>query len=323
MWLHLLLIAGASMALAQVPQISAIGLSALPLAILLGILYGNLYHAEGRGEGAVSWCQRRALRLGIVLFGFNLSLQQVAALGWHMVLVDLLMICAVLGVGIWAGTRLLGLSRELAVLTSVGSAVCGAAAIVATEPVARAREQDVAVAVASVVLFGTLATFCYPLIYALCGWNPSDFGVYIGSTVHEVAQAVAAGQSIGASAMQSAVVAKLVRVMLLAPVVLLLGGLVFRGKGGERRSGAAPVPLFVFGFAVAVVLNSLLALPQPVQHFVQFTSQLLLALGMAALGVKTRWRSIRSAGVRPILLSSLLFLLLLGGGFGLNYCFYH
>ncbi|MCX2841616.1 putative sulfate exporter family transporter [Microbulbifer thermotolerans] len=320
MWIHLLLITGSAVALAQVPQIAGLGLSALPLAILLGMLYGNLYPTKGNDEGAVNWCQRRALRLGIVLFGFNLSLQQVAALGWQLVLVDTLVICVVLAVGIGVGMRLLGLSRELAVLTSVGSAVCGAAAI--AEPVARAREQDVAVAVATVVLFGTLATFCYPLIYSLCGWEESVFGIYIGSTVHEVAQAVAAGQSIGADAMQSALVAKLVRVMLLAPVVVFLGSVLFRARGGERRGASAPLPGFVFGFALAVGLNSVLVLPQALQTVLQLASQGLLALGMAALGVKARWRSIRSAGARPLLLSSLLFLLLLGGGFVLNAYFY-
>ena len=325
MWVRLLLIAGGAMALAQIPLLSGVGLSALPLAILLGLVYGNISRLpSGAGsQGPIHWCQRYALRAGIVLFGFNLSFQQIAALGWQVVAIDLLVITAVLSVGILVGVRLLGLSRELAVLTSVGSAVCGAAAILATEPVTRARQQEVAVAVATVVLFGTLAMFSYPLIYSAASLSPANFGVYIGSTVHEVAQAVAAGQSIGEEAMRSAVVAKLLRVMLLAPVVLLLGALLFRDREAAAHGGGVTVPWFVFGFIATAAVNSAVILPGAVLAAAQFLSQLLLALGMAALGVQTRWSSIRRAGVKPLLLSALLFVLLLGGGLAVNISFYH
>lgn len=324
MWFRLLIIAGVAIGLAQLPQLSAAGLSALPLAILLGLLYGNFSRAgEAPGaESALHFCQRHALRLGIILFGFNLSFQQVAALGWQVLATDVLVIVSVLTLGISVGTRILGMSRELAVLTSVGSAVCGAAAIMAADSVTRAREQDVAVAVASVVLFGTLAMFSYPTIYAISGLDQSIFGVYIGSTVHEVAQAVAAGESIGEEAMRSALVAKLVRVILLAPVVLSLGAILFRDRRSGGKVAALPVPWFVLGFVLAAGVNSLVVLPAAVLNILQMASQLLLALGMAALGIKTRWRSIRAAGAGPILLSLLLFVLLLGGGFALNGVFY-
>lgn len=320
MWFRLLIIAGAAIGLAQIPQLSAAGLSALPLAILLGLLYGNFSGAgDAPGAGrAIHFCQKHALRLGIILFGFNLSFQQVAALGWQVVAIDALVIVAVLTLGIAVGTRLLGMSRELAVLTSVGSAVCGAAAIMAADSVTRAREQEVAVAVASVVLFGTLAMFSYPIIYGISGLDQSIFGVYIGSTVHEVAQAVAAGESIGEEAMRSALVAKLVRVILLAPVVLSLGAILFRDRCARGDAPALPVPWFVFGFVLVAGLNSLVVLPTAVLSSLQLASQLLLALGMAALGIKTHWRSVREAGAGPILLSLLLFVLLLGGGFVLN-----
>ena len=326
MWIRLLAIAGAAMALAQLPQLAGLGLSALPLAILLGLLYGNFSRRphSAAAQTPLQWCQRNGLRAGIVLFGFNLSFQQIAALGWQVVAINLVMISAVLALGIFVGERLLGMSRELAVLTSVGSAVCGAAAILATEPVTRARQQDVAVAVATVVLFGTLAMFSYPLIYTLTDLQPGSFGVYIGSTVHEVAQAVAAGQSIGEETMRSAVVAKLLRVMLLAPVVLVLGALLFRGRGaaaGGANSGLT-VPWFVFGFIAAAGLNSVLSPPVPLLGGIKLVSQCLLALGMAALGIKTHWDSIRRAGIEPMLLSLLLFALLLGGGLALNLYFY-
>ncbi|WP_193161780.1 YeiH family protein [Microbulbifer hainanensis] len=326
MWIRLLIIAGGAMALAQLPQLAGVGLSALPLAILLGLLYGNSsrWPHTAAAHKPLQWCQRYGLRAGIVLFGFNLSFQQIAALGWQVLAIDLLMVTAVLALGIFVGERLLGMSRELAVLTSVGSAVCGAAAILATEPVTRARQQDVAVAVATVVLFGTLAMFSYPLIYGLTELQPGSFGVYIGSTVHEVAQAVAAGQSIGEETMRGAVVAKLLRVMLLAPVVLALGALLFRDRGATAEGGKCgiTVPWFVFGFIAAAGFNSVVSLPAPLLGDIKLLSQFLLALGMAALGVKTHWDSIRRAGIKPMLLSLLLLALLLGGGLALNLYFY-
>ncbi|UTW11385.1 YeiH family protein [Marinobacterium rhizophilum] len=324
MLIRLLLIAVAATALAQTESFAAIGLSALPLAILMGITYGNVAQPENKGRDAavLAFSQQKLLRLGIILFGFNLSFQQIAAVGYQAILLDMIVIAVVLSLGIFVGIRLFRLPREVAILTSVGSAICGAAAIMATEPVIRAKERDVTVAVATVVLFGTLAMFSYPVIYSFVGMDPSLFGIYIGSTVHEVAQAVAAGQSIGGEAMQNAVVAKLIRVMLLAPVVIALGSLYFRqaSDSGERRP--VPIPWFVFGFIATAALNSVLMLPAIVLEGLQLASQLSLAIAMAALGIKTRWATIRQAGIKPLALSLVLFVVLMLGGFGLNVLFY-
>jgi uncharacterized integral membrane protein (TIGR00698 family) len=324
MLIRLLLIAIAATALAQTESFSAIGLSALPLAILMGITYGNVARPpnSGRDAAVLAFSQQKLLRLGIILFGFNLSFQQIAAVGYQAILLDMIVITVVLSMGIFVGIRLFGLPREIAILTSVGSAVCGAAAIMATEPVIRAKEQDVTVAVATVVLFGTLAMFSYPVIYSFVGMESSLFGIYIGSTVHEVAQAVAAGQSIGGEAMQNAVVAKLIRVMLLAPVVIVLGSLYFQRAAGSSERRPVPIPWFVFGFIATAALNSVLTLPSIVLEALQLASQLSLAIAMAALGIKTRWATIRQAGIKPLGLSLVLFVVLMLGGYGLNVLFY-
>jgi uncharacterized integral membrane protein (TIGR00698 family) len=324
MLIRLLLIAIAATALAQTESCSAIGLSALPLAILMGITNGNVARPpnSGRDAAVLAFSQQKLLRLGIILFGFNLSFQQIAAVGYQAILLDMIVITVVLSMGIFVGIRLFGLPREIAILTSVGSAVCGAAAIMATEPVIRAKEQDVTVAVATVVLFGTLAMFSYPVIYSFVGMESSLFGIYIGSTVHEVAQAVAAGQSIGGEAMQNAVVAKLIRVMLLAPVVIVLGSLYFQRAAGSSERRPVPIPWFVFGFIATAALNSVLTLPSIVLEALQLASQLSLAIAMAALGIKTRWATIRQAGIKPLGLSLVLFVVLMLGGYGLNVLFY-
>ncbi|MCH8531824.1 MAG: YeiH family protein [Saccharospirillum sp.] len=316
------LLAAIAIALSQLPSMAALGLSALPLAILLGIVFGNLFRPQLtlRDARVMAFCQQRLLRLGIVLFGFNLSLQQIVAVGWQAIIIDIIIIVTVLSLGVWLGVRWFGLSKEAAVLTSVGSAICGAAAIMATESVVRGRERDVTVAVASVVLFGTLALFSYPLLYHWLDIDPAVFGIYIGSTVHEVAQAVAAGQTIGPEAMQTAVVTKLIRVMLLAPVVIFLGAVVFRQSDtGARR--VVPVPWFVFGFILAAALNSWWLLPEMVLSTLKVVSQAALALAMASLGIKTQWATVRQAGIQPMLLALLLFVVLMVGGLGLNWVF--
>ncbi|WP_231757236.1 YeiH family protein [Microbulbifer elongatus] len=324
MLVRLLMIAVAALILARNSVLSALGLSALPLAILIGMICGNLVRSEfsGRDTAVLVFSQQQVLRLGIILFGFNISFQQIASIGYQAVLLDILVIVVVLSLGIFAGVKLFRLPRELAVLTSVGSAVCGAAAIMAAEPVVKAKEKDVTVAVATVVVFGTLAMFTYPVIYRFADMEPSAFGIYIGSTVHEVAQAVAAGESVSAEAMNAAVVAKLIRVMLLAPVVIALSMLMFRNTADTGEKRPVPIPWFVFGFIAAAALNSVLVLPETVLDGLKFSAQICLAVAMAALGFKTRWATIRHVGVRPLILSLLLFLTLMLGGFALNLLFY-
>ncbi|MEX2320248.1 MAG: putative sulfate exporter family transporter, partial [Saccharospirillum sp.] len=247
-------LAGAALLLSQLPLLAGIGLSALPLAVLIGALYGNSPFATeptARTKDVLGFAQQKLLRLGIILFGFNLSLTQLVAVGWPALVADAIMIVVVLSFGVWFGIRCLKMSPELASLASVGSAVCGAAAIMAANPVIKGRDQDVTLAVALVVIFGTLAMFTYPLLFAYSGLDPAWFGIYIGSTVHEVAQAVAAGQSMGAETMEFAVVTKLVRVMMLAPVVLVLAQVFIRLRRNETTDdtqACLPVPWFVFGF---------------------------------------------------------------------------
>lgn len=314
-------IAISALLLAQVPAISQLGLSALPLAIVLGAVYGhfNLNEPTQPEKLFTRFCQQKLLRAGIILFGFSLSFQQIVQVGWQAVVLDITVTSSILILGTWLGIRLFGLPRDLAVLISAGSAICGAAAVLASEPVLKAKQQYVTIAVATVVLFGTLAMFIYPLVFHLSGMTEHNFGIYIGSTVHEVAQAVAAGDSVGDEALQSAVVVKLIRVMLLAPFILILSSLVFRDEQTPGQSKAKiTVPWFVFGFIAAACINSWAALPVQVIHSLQLLSQLTLAMAMAALGSQTQWRVIKQAGFKPMLLAAILFVVLLCGGFYLN-----
>lgn len=317
--LALPLIAIIAILLSKVPAIAQIGLSALPLAIVLGIVVGHLNTRKAVDKEIVftRFCQQKLLRAGIILFGFSLSFQQIIAVGWQALVLDLLVITSIFCVGTYVGIRFFKLDRELAILTSVGSAICGAAAILATESVLKPRQQNVTVAVATVVLFGTLAMFSYPLIFQFSGMSEQAFGIYIGSTVHEVAQAVAAGEAVGGEALQNAVVVKLIRVMMLAPFILILSAYLTRDSA-STSAGKIAIPWFVFGFIAASGINSMLLLPEALLSTLQLASQFSLAIAMAALGVQTRWSTIRQAGAKPMVLSLMLFVMLMLGGFYLN-----
>lgn len=322
MSLYILLpaIAISALALASLPALAALGLSALPLAILMGMVAGHFKPATiTAGEQSLSrFSQQKLLRAGIVLFGFSLNFQQIAAVGWQALLLDGIVITTTFLLGSWLGVKLFRLEPNVAMLTSVGSAICGAAAVMATEAVLKPKERDVTVAVATVVLFGTLAMFSYPLLYAFSGMSELAYGIFIGSTVHEVAQAVAAGQSIGAEALQNAVIVKLMRVMLLAPFIICLSYVLSRQKSAKVEGGKLIIPWFVLGFVLAAGVNTLLPIPSFAHSTLHMASQFSLAMAMAALGLNTRWSTIRAAGARPLLLAGVLFVVLMLGGYGLN-----
>ncbi|MDF3822967.1 putative sulfate exporter family transporter [Leptospira sp. 96542] len=276
-------------------------------------------------------CAQKLLRLGIVLFGLRLSFQDIAAVGWVGVLADAGVLLSTFALALWLGRRWLKLDSQTALLIGAGSAICGAAAVLATEPVVKAPAAKVAIAVATVVVFGTLAMFLYPVLYALQrhldvpGVGAWAFGIYTGSTVHEVAQVAAVGNAIGPDAAKSAVIAKMMRVLMLAPFLLGLSWMMARGEKTERggkQGGVTVLPWFVLGFVLMAGLRSLdLAwpwMPPAVLQALLWLGNLLLATAMAALGLSTHASVIHRAGGKPLLLGALLFAWLLVGGALLN-----
>ena len=291
------------------------GLSALTVAIVLGMLLGNLGH--GRLPAALTpgihTAQRTLLRAGVVLYGMRLSFQDVAAIGPSGLLVDLVIVGGTLLLGVVAGQRLFRLDRHTALLTAAGSAICGAAAVLAVERILRADPAKVAVAVATVVLFGTLDIFLYPALYPYLGLDQAAFGLFTGATVHEVAQVVAVGSAIAPEVADSAVVVKLTRVLLLVPVLFLLSWREARA-GGQR---VMVVPWFALGFLAVVAFNSVVVLPAAWRSALLLLDTLLLATAMAALGIETRIARLRALGPKPLLLALFLFLWLFGAGYWL------
>jgi uncharacterized integral membrane protein (TIGR00698 family) len=346
---------------ARLGWLQANGISALTVAIVFGMLVGNTFYPRLAGSCArgVTFSKQTLLRLGIVLYGLRLTFQDIGQVGFAGVLTDGIVLCSTFLLSWWLGTRVLGLDRRSAMLIGAGSSICGAAAVMAAEPVVRGRAEQVTVAVSTVVVFGTLAIFLYPALYhlnlryQLIGLSPSAYGLYAGSTVHEVAQVVAAGRAVSEQAANTAVIAKMVRVMMLAPFLLVLSAYLSRvdqaearvgtaggaarasaggpggantaaaGKaGGSSDSGDRPrriaIPWFALGFVAVAGLNSLALLPKPLVANVTDFDTGVLAMAMAALGLTTHASAIRSAGLKPLALAAVLFAWLVGGGIAIN-----
>lgn len=318
----------------RVGWFAAHGLSTLTVAIVLGILLGNTVYGRmaAMSEPGVSFSKQTLLRAGVVLYGLRLTLSSVAHVGVAAVVIDALVLISTFGLAQLLGTRVLGLDRVTSMLIGAGSAICGAAAVLATEPVVKGEAEQVAVAVASVVVFGTLAIFLYPLLYmlnlhwALLPAGDNAFGVYAGSTIHEVAQVFAAGRSISADAADTAVITKMIRVMMLAPFLVGLSAWLARERRQQATAGYpdhdtqqnVTIPWFAFGFIGVVLFNSLSILPSEVVSAAVSVDTFLLAMAMAALGLTTHVSAIRQPGVRPLLLASLLFAWLVVGGAVIN-----
>jgi len=323
--------------LAQGAWMQAHGISALTLAIVIGMIAGNTFYPRLAGVSArgVAFSKQTLLRAGIILYGLRLTFQDIGRVGAVGVMVDALVLSSTFALSWWAGTRLFGLNRRTAMLIGAGSSICGAAAVMATEPVVRGRAEEVSIAVATVVAFGTLAIFIYPALYQLnerAHWltlTPFAYGIFTGSTVHEVAQVVAAGKAVADTAANTAVITKLVRVMMLAPFLVLLSAYLSRhSEEGASEEGAAPapgpqawrgvIPWFALGFIAVAGLNSLALLPHAVVSTAIDADTLILATAMAALGVSTQVSAIRKTGVKPLALAALLFGWLIFGGFAIN-----
>ncbi len=324
------LLALASFTLAQSAWAAMLGLSSLTIAIVLGLVVGNTVFPSvaGHAGSGVDFCKNRVLRAGIILYGFRITFQQIGDIGWAGAVIDVVMIATTFTLALQLGTRVFGLDRQTATLIGAGSAICGAAAVMATEPVVRAPAHKVSVAIATVVVFGTLAMFLYPLLYSLLGMSEHAYGVYAGSTIHEVAQVVVAGKAVGDTAATTAVIEKMLRVMMLAPFLLLLSGMSRPAHGEEDKGGDADtktsparhisIPWFAVLFVVASGIHSLGWIPAPiVAHIVQIDT-ILLTMAMAALGLRTQAGAIRQAGLKPLLLAACLFVFLVVGGFAVN-----
>lgn len=297
------------------------GLSALTLAIAFGMFLANTIYPviEELCAPGIDFVKSNLLRLGIILFGFRVTFQDISEVGLIGIVVAGVMLSCTFMLSVWIGKYWFHMDKTDAILIGAGASICGAAAVLATQPVARGRSDQVVVAVATVVIFGTIAMFGYPLLYrilhALFDISDSAYGIYVGSTVHEVAQVVVAGASVSKVAAGHAVITKMIRVMMLAPFLLILSAFLAPPDAVDGGAKRIVIPWFAIWFLIIAAFNSMNLLSEKFHQTLVAFDTLILAMAMGALGLTTHVSIIRKAGVKPLALAALLFAwLVIGGG---------
>ena len=302
-------IALAALILRQLPVISLF--SPMILAILIGTTYHNVVGTPSWAKAGIKFCLRRILRLGIILLGLQLTLSQIIEVGGRgLAIIVTTMVCTFLFTS-WAG-RMLGVDRKLAQLIAGGTSICGASAVIATNTVTGASDEDVSYAVACVTVFGSLAMFTYPLLPRILNLDHHAFGLWTGASVHEIAQVVAAAFQDGDEAGKFGTIAKLSRVILLAPMTIILGLQAARqSRAQPAEHGAAgqapPLPWFVAGFILLTIFNSIVIVPVELKPAIVGFTAFLLATALAAMGMETDLRKLMARGLRPALLGAVAF----------------
>ena len=219
------LFACAAFYIGEIQFLKDISFSPLIIGIILGMLYANSLrnNLPETWVPGIQFCSKKLLRLGIILYGFRLTLTDIFEVGVSAIVIDASVVTVTILGGVWIG-RMLKMDKETALLTSVGSGICGAAAVLGAESTIRTQPYKTAVAVATVVIFGTISMFLYPILSnsGMLGLSPQGMGFYTGSTLHEVARAVGAGNAMGEQVGGVSVIVKMIRVRLLVPVLLVL-----------------------------------------------------------------------------------------------------
>jgi uncharacterized integral membrane protein (TIGR00698 family) len=337
--LFVALFAAAVTRVAAIPAIAGLGLSPLIVGIVAGAIYGNVLRdgMPASWAAGVNFSARKLLRIAVAFFGLRVSLQEIAQVGLPGLAESVLIVVSTLVIGTWAGMKIMKLDRDTALLTAAGSAICGAAAVLAFESTLQSRPHKSAMAVGSVVLFGTLSMFLYPVLFN-AGWLHLDTvgaGLFFGGTIHEVAQVVGAASNVSPEATHIATIVKMTRVMLLVPVLLVVGMWVNRSSRKEAVSaptspgaqGNVPrklaIPWFALGFLGFVVINSLHVLPETATSALNTLDTFALTMAMTALGIETRISQIRQAGPRALTTGLILYVWLIAGGLGMTWAVQH
>ncbi|RRS32279.1 MAG: membrane protein [Epsilonproteobacteria bacterium (ex Lamellibrachia satsuma)] len=330
--LFVAIFAAAATFISGLGPVKALGLSPLVIGIVMGIFYANTLHNKMPKEwqSGITFSGKKILRFAIVLYGFRLTFQEIIAVGLDGFLVSLTMLTSTLIIGSWLGTKIFKMEKDTSILTAAGAAVCGAAAVLATEPVLKAEEYKTAIAVSMVVLFGTISMFLYPVLYTgiiehatgFLHMTAREFGIYVGGTIHEVAQVVAVPASVPGSPKEmadAAVIVKMTRVIMIAPMLIILGlYLAWDAKrSGGEHSGKTKlvIPWFAVYFIMVAGFNSFHLIPQNIVDVINQIDTFLLTMAMTALGMGTIFAKFKGLGLAPVYTALGMFVWLVVGGF--------
>jgi uncharacterized integral membrane protein (TIGR00698 family) len=304
-WPGLLVCAVIAMAASLISRLH--GGPQLLYALLLGIAF-HFLHADVRIRPGVELCTGFVLRMGVALLGARITLEQIAALGWSTALSVVACVFSTVLLGI-ALARRLGLSAAQGLLSGGATAICGASAALAISAVLpRSREQErfTVLVVVMVTALSTLAMLIYPLLAHALNLTPRQAGIFLGGSIHDVAQVVAAGYLLGVETGDTATVVKLFRVSLLT-LVVIAASCAFRAHAAQGDAAAhlrpwALVPWFLWLFMALVLLQSMHAIPPAALPALNEVSRDCLVLAIAALGIKTSFQALLQTGWRPFAL---------------------
>ena len=307
-------------------------ISEILIAVILGLYVGNAFNISEQVRAGASFAVHRLLRLGIILLGLRLSLQDVAATGGKALLLVLVCITLALSIAYLAG-RIFKVPPRLAALIGVGTAICGNTAIVATAPVIDATEEEMGFAVATITLFGLLAVLVYPIIGQAIGLSDRLFGLWAGTAVNDTSQVVAVSAIYSETSLNVATIVKLTRNTLMAPLMIVIG-LIYARASGEKKNGESKtrinwsklIPGFVLGFLLMALIRTLGItfgfLPQSISQPGDLTvaasiltgidaiSKFLILMALTGVGLNTKLSSLRRIGFKPLLVGTFVALLL-------------
>ncbi len=308
-----------STALSKIPYIQNLGLSPLIIGIIIGIGYGNTLgvNLASKYSHGIIFSTKQLLRIAIVFYGFRITYQSIFELGLSGFVAGALIVSITFTLGYFIGVKLLKLDRDTTILIAAGSSICGAAAVLATESVLKSEAYKTAIAVSSVVVFGSTLMFLYPFLYKLgfISLDENSIGIYIGATLHEVANVVAAGNAISQEVSNDAVIVKMIRVMMLAPFLIILALFLKNKTSSVKHKTPIFIPWFALSFILIAGFNSLAILPSTFVYVINELDTFALTMSMCALGMGTSFKKFKNVGLKPFYLSSILFVWLIVGGY--------
>lgn len=269
----------------------------LVIAIIIGMIWKATFDVPEAWQTGISFSSKKLLRLGIILLGMRLNLVDIYQAGASVFLIAFINLVFALFV-VYGLSKVFRVEKKLGILTACGTAICGAAAVVAIAPQVKANEKETAISVAIVAMLGTLFTFVYTLLYSVLGLTPTEYGIFAGGTLHEIAHAIAAAAAGGDQAVDIAIIVKLTRVALLVPVVILIGIWYRRSEEGQEKEAFSfyMIPWFIVGFLAMSAFNSLGIVPQSVAQVMVTIAYLLIAMAMAGLGLNVELKSFKKLG---------------------------
>ncbi|WP_411348032.1 YeiH family protein [Paenibacillus sp. WLX2291] len=315
-----LLIAGIAKYISGFPFLSVMG--QLVIAILIGMIWRSTIGIPNQWHEGISFSSKRLLRYGIILLGMRLNLLDIVHAGPKVLIIAVINIAVTIPV-VYGIARCFKVEHRLGVLTACGTAICGAAAVVAIAPQMKATDDETAIGAATVAILGTLFTLMYIVLYPWLGLSANGYGIFAGATLHEIAHVIAAAAPAGQASVDLAVIVKLTRVALLVPVAILIG---IWTNARERKVNAQavqaswrdiPIPWFIVGFLLASGVHTLGILPEAWADHMVDIAYLLIGMAMAGLGLNVHLATFRRMGLRPFVAGLLGSIILAGLGFEL------